>query len=1435
MLHYYKSDICKIFIPFPELSSKNQEYTNKITIAPNTSNMRKLPLFFMLLLTSIAYTQAIRVDVTTYSVPELVNNVLINSPCTNVSNISWRTGTNFGSENGIGYFENTNTNFPMQKGIILTTGNVLNAPGPNITELNDGNDAWTGDTDLENVLLQAGITMNSSNATVLEFDFTPISPKFSFDFLFASEEYGNFQCYFSDAFAFLLTNQNTGVTTNLAVVPNTNAPISVFTIRDFLYNSICESANEEYFGTFNGGVSSANSATNYNGQTVVMKAESVLVPNTPYHMKLVIADRTDFRYDSAIFISSSSLNLGQDVLGDDLTVANKTAICFNQRHTLTTGLNPAEYTFTWRKNGGAPIPGQNGPDLEITTPGTYSVTYASTVLPCNDPVTDSILVEFYPQLATPAPSDLYKCNTGAATYAFNLAYNTPILMSGMPNDTRISYHSNPFNAENNVGALANTIQGTGTETIYVRIENNIGCFTVKSFQLLLIAPPVAGLPGDLTQCASSFNSPNAFFPFASQNAAVLNGAPQNIYNINYYISPENATSGISPLPLTGFSGTNGQTIYVRIENKTDINCFDTTSFQLIVKDLPPVDILPNVTKCDFYILPPLTNGNYFTQTNGGGIPHFAGDTITKSITLYIFNQSGGTPNCSNESSFKITIIDPDEITPKDAVECSTIGYRLPPLQYGNYYTLPGGPAGGGTIIPAGTVITETQTVYVYYKYPDSPFCVVDTNFSVRIIPFGNLPSFPNVFDCNEYILPPLTFGSYSTGPYGTGTPLAAGTLITTSRTIYVYAENEKCNVARSFNVYIGLVPPRNAESCSSYTLPILPIGNYFTAPAGGGQMIAPGTIITQSKRIYIYVATTDVPNCTDNVFFDVTISDPFDITPSQITRCGSYLLPALTVGNYFDGPLGTGNALSAGDLIQASKRIYIYKPPLPGQICTNEIFFDVTINPYPNIDSRGNIGPICKNVGYQLTPLAVGNYYSDPRGVGLIAQDAIITETKTIYIYAITPEGCEAESSFTIEIVGIEVDEPAPVTTCDLYILPSLSVGKYYTAPNGPNGTGVILPPGTPITTTTTLYIYDEIVTRGLVCPDEYTFQITIARTPVIQPLSNADRTICDNDSANDGFTAIDISALSALALGSSQSLTDYNVAFYASQPDAQAQTNPITSTGTRTIWIRISSVISNSCFDIKPVAITVLRVPEPTPKDGIICINSQTGAILKSYTIQSGLSSATHTFQWSNAAGIIIGATQANYVATVPGSYTLIATNRTTGCSSNPVTVQVAQSEPAIASVAVSDAFDSNQTVTVTASGVGGDYIYQMDDGAFQTSNVFYNVSSGNHTITIRDKNGCEDTLIDAFVVNYPKFFTPNGDGINDTWNIKDLSFQRESVINIFDRYGKFIKQIKPSGPGWDGTYNGHPHFSTDYWFTVTYIERDVTKTFKAHFALKR
>ncbi|HET8838647.1 MAG TPA: T9SS type B sorting domain-containing protein, partial [Flavobacteriaceae bacterium] len=97
--------------------------------------------------------------------------------------------------------------------------------------------------------------------------------------------------------------------------------------------------------------------------------------------------------------------------------------------------------------------------------------------------------------------------------------------------------------------------------------------------------------------------------------------------------------------------------------------------------------------------------------------------------------------------------------------------------------------------------------------------------------------------------------------------------------------------------------------------------------------------------------------------------------------------------------------------------------------------------------------------------------------------------------------------------------------------------------------------------------------------------------------------------------------------------------------------------------------------------------------------------------------------------------------------------------------------------------------------------------------------------------------TAVDVSIIDYQTFFTPNGDGYNDTWNILGIGNQPGAKIYIFDRYGKLLKQLSPTGPDWDGTYNGRPMPSDDYWFLVEYIEPldGTLRTFKASFTLKR
>lgn len=249
---------------------------------------------------------------------------------------------------------------------------------------------------------------------------------------------------------------------------------------------------------------------------------------------------------------------------------------------------------------------------------------------------------------------------------------------------------------------------------------------------------------------------------------------------------------------------------------------------------------------------------------------------------------------------------------------------------------------------------------------------------------------------------------------------------------------------------------------------------------------------------------------------------------------------------------------------------------------------------------------------------------------------------------------------------------------------------------------------------------------------------------------------------------------------------------------------------------------------------IVVHALPVITLPQGFICVD-QAGNPLPSsnYLLTTGLSATTHTFEWTDSTNTIVG-TGASYLAIAPGVYAVKATQTATGCYSSASTTVITSFPPQIVVATASSYFAEDQTVTVSVLPVGN-YEYQVDGGAWQDSNQFMNLLSGYHTVTVRDKVGCGELSDTIRLIDYPKFFTPNNDGYNDTWNILDLRDQDAAKIEIYDRYGKLLKEISPKGDGWDGSMNGHQLPSTDYWFKVYYIEDTVSKTFKSHFSLKR
>ena len=194
-----------------------------------------------------------------------------------------------------------------------------------------------------------------------------------------------------------------------------------------------------------------------------------------------------------------------------------------------------------------------------------------------------------------------------------------------------------------------------------------------------------------------------------------------------------------------------------------------------------------------------------------------------------------------------------------------------------------------------------------------------------------------------------------------------------------------------------------------------------------------------------------------------------------------------------------------------------------------------------------------------------------------------------------------------------------------------------------------------------------------------------------------------------------------------------------------------------------------------------------------------------------------------------------------VGGTYYVTATTTDgTNCSR---TLSIDVEESIIATITPNDitvedlTSDNNNTITIDPTNLGiGDYEYAIDDltGPYQNDPFFEQVRPGIHPIYVRDKNGCGIAQIDVSVIGYKKFFTPNGDGIHDTWRILGIreDFQPNSKVYIFDRYGKLLKDLDPVTEGWDGTFIGRPMPQTDYWFRV-FLEDG--REFKGHFSLVR
>ena len=332
---------------------------------------------------------------------------------------------------------------------------------------------------------------------------------------------------------------------------------------------------------------------------------------------------------------------------------------------------------------------------------------------------------------------------------------------------------------------------------------------------------------------------------------------------------------------------------------------------------------------------------------------------------------------------------------------------------------------------------------------------------------------------------------------------------------------------------------------------------------------------------------------------------------------------------------------------------------------------------------------------------------------------------------------------------------------------------------------------------------------------------------------------VCDDEADpadQDGIYSFSTANVSSLILGAQ---TGMDIKYtLADGSVVNALPNPFI-TADQNVTVTVTNPLNTSCPENKVLNFVV----HPTPiidlnlngqADQLVCSNIPTFTVTIDAAITDGSPTTNYTYKWFKDGSTAVIGTNYTLAVNTAGLYTVEVSYPATACAKTR-TIKVTASDIAtVDAITIDDLADIN-SVTVLTSGTGN-YVFNIDNsfGPYQTENFFSFVDIGEHTLYIKDLNGCGIMSKVFYILGTPPFFTPNGDGFNDTWNVRgiDPTINSSSIITIFDRYGKLLKQISPLGLGWDGMLNGFELPSDDYWFSIKFTDGRSTK---GHFTLKR
>ena len=580
-------------------------------------------------------------------------------------------------------------------------------------------------------------------------------------------------------------------------------------------------------------------------------------------------------------------------------------------------------------------------------------------------------------------------------------------------------------------------------------------------------------------------------------------------------------------------------------------------------------------------------------------------------------------------------------------------------------------------------------------------------------------------------------------------------------------------------------------------------------PAGTYQVKVKNSSNCESNAVTVKInAPTDYPNAPATSILLPNCSNPK----------GTITVTSVAAEYSFDNGLTWNTSPTSGYLDSGSYLVKIKNTD--GCISEASTVIIIPFSDFPPLPTATAPQTFCIQQNATIAAIAITGQniqWYDALTNGNLLSNTTSLQNGTTYYASQTVNSCESKRSPIL--INIQ-NTPAPTgnrtqTFCSSQNPTLNTIVILGTAIKWYDNSGSLLTNSTPLQDGVTYYASQTV--SGCESTTKLTVTISLIST---LPANNYDELFCDD--LNDGSEKVNLSDYNSKL---TPNASTYNFSYYSTFSGAENQitTNQITNfsnynlvLGDNKIYVRINS--NNPCYAIVELKLNLLSKPFIPIQDIVpICENN-------TITIDAG--AGADSYLWSN------GTTTSSITVANPGEFSVTVTNNysTISCSSTK-NFKVKKSNIAtITSIDTQDWTDNQNIITVYVTGIG-DFEYSIDGIHFQDSNQFSSIISGQHTVYVRDKNGCGTVTDNVYLLMYPKFFTPNGDGYNDTWKIKFSDYEPELTIKIFDRYGKFIKELFENS-SWDGTFNGHELPTTDYWFVVT---RANGKEYRGHFSLKR